>query len=150
MILSAILKKSEKMKMETLKVDWDGPWGDYRRLFEFRYSKLCKTGTLRLLTSKRPMVEKTRNGYHVYFFAAVEKYLPQTIRSMYEVLLGDDVNRAMYNVCEKSDILFVSKNGKKTKYDKKKSDALYEIIIKISRMKKVKVLEWVGEDRHIP
>ncbi len=113
---------------DTIKVDWDNKdWVKYKKLFKFRYETLLSYNMIEI---EKGEVYKTKHGYHIYY--DVYWIVDDNERWIMEALLGDDINRMLYNYCESEDILFNYKNGYEVKLDKTKTQSLQKLINNIN------------------
>lgn len=124
--------------MMTLKVDWDGKWEDYVKIFKFRYEHLFKS---KKLIIKDVTVYQTKKGYHIYY--DIQKVNSYKDIYIFEALLGDDLNRVMYNVCENVDILYKIKRNYEQVIRHDLTIELMDAVGKINKMKFYQTLNFV-------
>jgi hypothetical protein len=91
-----------------LKIDWDGPFRDWLRLFRAQYAYL-RASEMMLVSEVR--VARTAHGWHIYIGCCEDQQDDPLAVNVLECLLGSDVRKQVYFYVEGNDILFKRKKG---------------------------------------
>ncbi len=116
-----------------LKIDFDGKWEDFIKVFKFRYNLLYSYKVIPNI--QKVEVFKTRHGYHIYLYSFVSFDFNQKL--LLEAILGDDLNRVAYNYCEKQDILYKQKRDIDVKFVKSRTNELYKLLYRANQQKTI-------------